>query len=228
MEKKHTLLLYEKEIFLNSIFQDQFLYSEDYQLFIAQNEEKLLEMINNRLFDFFVLNLDIVNNNLSTFLKNFKEYNKHENIVAYYFENKNYEEYKNYNLSFLKKPFKFNTLLNYLDNIKKTDFSLSNNYLMEHIQFIAIKKIIYNSNNHYQEHLTEKETYLLDYLNKNRNINLTKADLLKKIWGVNEDINTHTLETHMYRLRLKLNKIEPNLSFSLLNQNGLYCMKDNV
>ena len=47
MKKKHTLLLYEKEIFLNSIFQDQFLYSEDYQLFIAQNEEKLLEVIKN-------------------------------------------------------------------------------------------------------------------------------------------------------------------------------------
>ena len=74
MEKKHTLLLYEKEIFLNSILQEQFLYSEDYQLFIAQNEKKLLEMINNRLFDFFILNLDIVNNNLSTFLENFKEY----------------------------------------------------------------------------------------------------------------------------------------------------------
>ena len=140
MEKKHTLLLYEKEIFLNSILQEQFLYCADYQLFIAQNEKKLLEMINNRLFDFFILNLDIVNNNLSTFLKNFKEYNKHENIVAYYVENKNYEEYKNYNISFLKKPFKFNTLLNYLDNIRKTDFSLRNNYLMEHIQFIAIKK----------------------------------------------------------------------------------------
>ena len=56
---------------------------------------------------------------------------------------------------------------------------------------------IKGSNNWYlqfyiKEHLTEKETYLLDYLNKNRNINLTKADLLKKIWGVNEDINTHT------------------------------------
>jgi DNA-binding response OmpR family regulator len=227
MEKKRTLLVYEKENFLNSILQEQFLYSTDYQLFIAQNEKKLLEMINNNFFDFFILNLDIVNN-LSIFHKNFKEYNKHENIVAYYVENKNYEKYKNYNISFLKKPFKFNILLNYLDNIKKSDFSLSNNYLMEHIQFIAIKKIIYNSNNNYQEHLTEKETYLLDYLNKNRNINITKADLLKKIWGVNEGINTHTLETHMYRLRLKLNKIEPNLSFSLLNQNGLYCMKDNV
>ena len=68
MEKKHTLLLYEKEIFLNSILQEQFLYSEDYQLFIAQNEKNLLEMINSRLFDFFILNLDMVNNNLSTFL----------------------------------------------------------------------------------------------------------------------------------------------------------------
>ena len=89
MEKKHTLLLYEKEIFLNSILQEQFLYSEDYQLFIAQDEKKLLEMINNSLFDSFILNLDIINNNLSTFIKNFKEHNKHENIVAYYFENKN-------------------------------------------------------------------------------------------------------------------------------------------
>ena len=99
MKKKHTLLLYEKENFLNSILQEQFLYSADYQLFIAHNEKQLLEMINNRFFDFFILNLDIVNNNLSTFLENFKESNKHENIVAYYFENKKYEEYKNKNIT---------------------------------------------------------------------------------------------------------------------------------
>ena len=61
MEKKHTLLLYEKEIFLNSILQEQFLYSEDYQLFIAQNEKKLLEMINDRIFDILILNLEIIN-----------------------------------------------------------------------------------------------------------------------------------------------------------------------
>jgi DNA-binding response OmpR family regulator len=227
MQKKLSLLVYEKEIFLNSILQEQFSYCGNYQLFIAHNEKKLLELINNRFFDFFILNLDIINNNLSTFLKNFRDYNKHENVVAYYVEKKNYEKYKNYNIGFFKKPFKFNTLLNYLDNIKNTDFPFSSNYLTEHIEFIAIKKIIYNSKNNYQEHLTEKETYLLDYLNKNRNTNITRTDLLKKIWGFNEDINTHTLETHMYRLRLKLNKIEPNLPFSLLNQNGLYCMKDN-
>jgi DNA-binding response OmpR family regulator len=229
MEKKYTLLIYEKEFFLNSILQEQFSYIEKYNVFIFNDDKKLVEMINNRYFDLFIFNLETLNNKSPNFMKIFQEYNKHTNMIAYYDEKNKNKEYKNYNISFLKKPFKFDTLLNYLDNIVNSNFSFKNNtYLMEHIQFIPVKKIICNLSNYHEEHLTEKETYLLDYLNKNRNINIARADLLKKIWGVSEDINTHTLETHMYRLKLKLNKIEPNLSFSLLNQNGLYCMKDNV
>ena len=229
MEEKYTLLIYEKEFFLNSILQEQFSSFENYQVFIVDDETKLLEMINKRFFDVFVFNLEILNNNLSELLKSFQEHNKHKNIIAYYNEEKKYDEYKHYNIRFLKKPFKFITFLNYLDNIKNSNFSLkSNTYLMGHIKFIPVKKIVYNLNNNHEEHLTEKETYLLDYLNKNRNINISKSDLLKKIWGVNEDVNTHTLETHMYRLKLKLSKIDSKLSFSLLNQKGLYCMKDNI
>ena len=229
MQKKYTLLIYEKEDFLNSILIEQFSYLKKYIVFIANDEKKLLEMINNKLFDLFVFNLQISNNNSSNFLKIFQEYNKHTNIIGYYDKENKFDEYKNYKISFLKKPFKFETLLNYSDNILSKKIAIINNtYLMKHIQFIPVKKIICNLSNNHQEHLTEKETYLLDYLNKNRNINIAKADLLKKIWDVSEDINTHTIETHMYRLKLKLNKIEPNLSFSLLNQNGLYCMKDNI
>ena len=229
MEKKYTLLIYEKETFLNSILKEQFSFFDDYQTFIVDNQKKLLEMINNNFFDLLVLNLDLIENNLPNLLKSFQEYNKHENVIAYYDKEKIYEKYKKCNISFFKKPFKFNTLLNYLDNQKNSNFSTKNKiYLMEHIKFVPIKKIICNLNNNHEEHLTEKETHLLDYLNKNRNINISRLDILKKIWGVKEDINTHTLETHMYRLKLKLNKIEPKLSFSLLNQNGLYCMKDHV
>ena len=227
MDKEYTLLIYEKEIFLNSILLEQFSYFEKYNVFIVNDEKKLLKMINNKFFDLFVFNLEILNNSFN-FLEIFQEYNKHTNIIAYYDEKNECEEYKNYKISYLKKPFKFETLLNYSYNILSKKIAIINNtYLMKHIQFIPVKKIICNLISHHQEHLTEKETYLLDYLNKNRNINIEKADLLRKIWDVNEDINTHTIETHIYRLKLKLNKIEPNLSFSLLNQNGLYCMKDN-
>ena len=56
-------------------------------------------------------------------------------------------------------------------------------------------------------------------------MDLLKKDLLTSIWGVSNEVNTHTLETHIYRLKLKLNKLESNLSFSLINKNGLYCLK---
>ena len=229
MEKKYTLLIYEKEFFLNSILQEQFSYLDKYNVFIVNDEKILSDMVSDKPFDLFVFNLEILDNKISNIFKIFQNYNQHTNIIAYYDEKINYEDYKNYKITFLKKPFKFDTLLNHLDNLLISNFSVKNNtYLMEHIQFFPVKKIICNLSNHHQEHLTEKETYLLDYLNENRNINVARGDLLKKIWGVNEDVNTHTLETHIYRLKLKLNKIEPNLSFSLLNQNGLYCMKDNV
>ena len=51
---------------------------------------------------------------------------------------------------------------------------------------------------------------------------MTKNDLLSSIWGVSESINTHTLETHIYRLKKKLQKLDPASSFLLTNNNGLY------
>ena len=56
---------------------------------------------------------------------------------------------------------------------------------------------------------------------------LLKKDLLIKIWGFSDKINTHTLETHIYRLKKKLNKIDKNLSLSLRNKNGLYYLNYN-
>ena len=100
-------------------------------------------------------------------------------------------------------------------------------HLMDHIIFSPSKKIISNIETGITEHLTEKENNLLVYFFNKKNIELLKKDLLTNIWGVSNEINTHTLETHIYRLKQKLFKLDSNLSFSLVNQNGLYCMKYN-
>jgi len=42
MEKKLTLLIYEKDFFLNSILTEQFLYSKNYQAFIEYDEKKTI------------------------------------------------------------------------------------------------------------------------------------------------------------------------------------------
>ena len=55
---------------------------------------------------------------------------------------------------------------------------------------------------------TEKESQIFNSLLDNSNIYISKKNLLKTVWSYNEDIDTHTLETHIYSLR---KKIEINL-----------------
>ena len=51
--------------------------------------------------------------------------------------------------------------------------------------------------------LTEKETHLLEYLGRNKQP-VAREELLAAIWGYDARIDTHTLETHIYHLRRKL------------------------
>ena len=53
---------------------------------------------------------------------------------------------------------------------------------------------------------TEKESQIFNSLLDNSNIYISKKNLLKKVWSYNEDIDTHTLETHIYSLRKKIEK----------------------
>ncbi len=52
--------------------------------------------------------------------------------------------------------------------------------------------------------LTDKERLLLRYLYEAGETGLPRKDLLKSVWGYADDAETHTLETHIYRLRQKL------------------------
>lgn len=53
--------------------------------------------------------------------------------------------------------------------------------------------------------LTEKETALLVFLAQHSTPS-TRADILAEVWGYDERIDTHTLETHLYQLRRKLDR----------------------
>ncbi len=61
--------------------------------------------------------------------------------------------------------------------------------------------------------LTEKEVALIEYLLRAEGKIIPREALLGDIWGYGEDINTHTLETHIYRLRAKLAESLPQPDF---------------
>ena len=61
--------------------------------------------------------------------------------------------------------------------------------------------------------LTEKETNILKYLYRAGEKPVSREELLAEVWGYNAGVTTHTLETHIYRLR---QKIEPDGGAKLL------------
>ncbi len=69
--------------------------------------------------------------------------------------------------------------------------------------------------------LTEKETNILKYLYRANDAVVARDTLLHEVWGYNAGVTTHTLETHIYRLR---QKIEPNPSEAtlLVTESGGY------
>ena len=58
--------------------------------------------------------------------------------------------------------------------------------------------------------LTEKETAILRYLYRAGQKPVSRETLLQEVWGYNSGVTTHTLETHVYRLRQKVEKDAAN------------------
>ena len=69
--------------------------------------------------------------------------------------------------------------------------------------------------------LTEKEIEIILYLN-NTKIKHNVADLQKNIWGYSADMETHTVETHIYRLRKKISDLFDDEKFILSHKNGYF------
>ena len=69
--------------------------------------------------------------------------------------------------------------------------------------------------------LTEKETAILRYLYRAGDRVVTRDILLHEVWGYNANVTTHTLETHIYRLRQKI-EAEPGNAKILVTESGGY------
>jgi len=69
--------------------------------------------------------------------------------------------------------------------------------------------------------LTEKEIEIILYLN-DKKVKHDVADLQKNIWGYSSNMETHTVETHIYRLRKKISDLFKDEKFILSHKNGYF------
>ena len=134
------------------------------------------------------------------------------------YKNKNYLDY-----NFVIKPFKLEKIFNLISDLfipyENDEKSV---YLSKDLVFKPDTKVIFNENNKDFVSLTEKESKLLSYLYLNKDKVLKKHDILINVWGINESINTHTLETHIYSLKKKIDKLNLDVKFRFSDQSGGY------
>jgi DNA-binding response OmpR family regulator len=69
-------------------------------------------------------------------------------------------------------------------------------------------------------HLTEKESSILRYLYRAGRRPVSRDTLLQEVWGYNSGVTTHTLETHIYRLRQKIERDAATPAFLLTEVGG--------
>ena len=115
-------------------------------------------------------------------------------------------------------PLSFEKLLEKINiNLIKLRYSLQSKIIIKDFQLDINSK--YLSKLGITLKLTEKEIEIILYLNKKK-INCNIADLQKNIWGYSTNIETHTVETHIYRLRKKIDKVFKDKKFIVSQKNG--------
>ena len=123
----------------------------------------------------------------------------------------------------------------FLFNISDSPISLSNLLELINIKLIKLKfnhqskieikgyKLNFNSKFFIKDNLslklTEKEIEIILYLNQKKIVHNVE-DLQKNIWGYSMNIETHTVETHIYRLRKKIFKAFGDENFIITEKNG--------
>ena len=123
----------------------------------------------------------------------------------------------------LEAPFRLGAVIDQIRRFFKSGpaFNVPAEIKLEKAVFKPAESLFYPENTENPVNLTEKERDILLALYHAKNLGLSRDELLNKVWAYVQGVETHTLETHIYRLRRKIeaDPAEPEL---LINQDGQY------
>jgi DNA-binding response OmpR family regulator len=122
---------------------------------------------------------------------------------------------------YVAKPFRFPVLLARIRaHLRQHEQSEDATFSIGRFTFKPASKILVEESGG-KVRLTEKETSILKYLYRAGERTVTRDVLLSEVWGYSSGVTTHTLETHIYRLRQKIER-DPSSAEILVTESGGY------
>lgn len=123
---------------------------------------------------------------------------------------------------YVTKPFRFAVLLARIRaQLRQHEQSEDAVFSIGPYTFRPSMKLLTHNEKHQKVRLTEKETSILKFLFRANDRVVSRDILLNEVWGYNAGVTTHTLETHIYRLRQKIEQ-DPSNAELLVTETGGY------
>lgn len=182
------VIVSENDILLHAI-EDHFL-DTGIELLRVASEEQLAELISS----YGSINSLILDRDIS---QDLSSSNFVQNIV-----NLSGKEYNLSNEISIRTPMKLSQLIQILKSLRSA-YHTSPIYLINHSILLNFKssEVLFDG---YHHRLTEKEMAMIKAILLAPDFFLAKKDLMSSVWGYDKEVETNTIETHIYRLKQKL------------------------
>jgi DNA-binding response OmpR family regulator len=225
MSSSTKILLVNSDRDLSEALIDQLSLSDKYQI-IESGEDNVFTQINNNSFNIVIINSQTSKLNGHNVVKVLRR-GDYKNPIIMLITHSDTSNVDN-NLSidaieYITKPFKYPALLKSIElqllQFGKTEDTL---HKIGSYVFKPNSKVLESKNKSIR--LTEKENDILKFLYQNLKTIVSREILLHEVWGYNSKVTTHTLETHIYRLRQKI-EFDPANACFLITETGGYRLK---
>ena len=224
MAQLKNLLLVDDDDDLREALAEQLIITEDFEVFEASNGAEAMERVKASHFDLIILDVGLPDTDGRELCRLMRKQGVKAPVLMLTGHDSDADTILGLDAGandYVTKPFKFPVLLARIRaQLRQHEQSEDAVFALGPYTFKPAMKTLVTEDEK-KIRLTEKETNILKYLYRAPEGVVPRDVLLHELWGYNAGVTTHTLETHIYRLRQKIEP-EPSNARLLVTESGGY------
>jgi DNA-binding response OmpR family regulator len=224
MAQLKKILLVDDDDDLREALSEQLDMTEDFDVFEAGDGQKAMERVKEALYDLIILDVGLPDTDGRELCRLMRKQGVKSPILMLTGHDSDADTILGLDAGandYVSKPFKFPVLLARIRaQLRQHEQSEDAVFTLGMYTFKPAMKMLITKDDR-KIRLTEKETNILKYLYRSSDGVVARDVLLHEVWGYNAGVTTHTLETHIYRLRQKIEP-DPSNARLLVTESGGY------
>jgi len=230
MITQRKILIVDDDDDLRQSLKEQLAMSDEFEVLTAETAAKGIDMVKDEHPDVVVLDAGLPDMDGGEMCKHLRRHGFKKPIVILTGNSSDADEILGLDSGandYITKPFKLAVLLARIRaQLRQHEQSEDAVFAIGPYSFKPASKMLLNQKGS-MIRLTETETLMLKHLYRAGENVVTREVLLQEVWGYNASVTTHTVETHIYRLRQKIEK-DPSHAELLVTEGGGYKLRPNA